>query len=62
MIYAGCSKLERNERAAEVLKQVNLTDRMDHQPNQLSGAQRQRFRCWRKKWKRIQILLNTSDG
>lgn len=43
MIYAGYSKLERNERAAEVLKQVNLTDRMDHQPNQLSGGQRQRL-------------------
>jgi putative ABC transport system ATP-binding protein len=42
MIYAGFSKTERNERAAEVLTQVNLADRMDHQPNQLSGGQRQR--------------------
>ena len=42
MIYAGYSKSERNERATEVLKQVNLADRMDHQPNQLSGGQRQR--------------------
>ena len=42
MIYAGYSKTERNERASEVLKQVNLADRMDHQPNQLSGGQRQR--------------------
>jgi putative ABC transport system ATP-binding protein len=42
MIYAGYSKSERNERATEVLKQVNLSDRMDHQPNQLSGGQRQR--------------------
>ena len=42
MVYAGYSKLERNERATEVLKQVNLGDRMDHQPNQLSGGQRQR--------------------
>jgi putative ABC transport system ATP-binding protein len=42
MIYAGHSKSERNERATEVLKQVNLSDRMDHQPNQLSGGQRQR--------------------
>ena len=29
MIYAGYSKSERNERATEVLKQVNLADRMD---------------------------------
>jgi putative ABC transport system ATP-binding protein len=42
MIYAGYSKTERNERASEVLTQVNLADRMDHQPNQLSGGQRQR--------------------
>lgn len=42
MIYAGYSNSERNERATEVLKQVNLSDRMDHQPNQLSGGQRQR--------------------
>ena len=36
MIYAGYSKSERNERATEVLKQVNLENRMDHQPNRLS--------------------------
>jgi putative ABC transport system ATP-binding protein len=41
MIYAGYSKSERTARAAEVLEQVNLGDRMDHQPNQLSGGQRQ---------------------
>ena len=42
MVYAGYSKSERNERASEVLKQVNLADRMDHKPNELSGGQRQR--------------------
>lgn len=42
MIYAGKSKSERNKRAAEVLEQVGLGDRMDHHPNQLSGGQRQR--------------------
>jgi putative ABC transport system ATP-binding protein len=41
MIYAGYSKSERTARASEVLEQVNLGDRMDHQPNQLS-RQRQR--------------------
>ena len=42
MIYAGYNKTQRVERATEVLKQVGLSDRMDHKPNQLSGGQRQR--------------------
>jgi putative ABC transport system ATP-binding protein len=42
LIYAGKSKTDRNIRAEEVLKQVGLSDRMDHKPNQLSGGQRQR--------------------
>lgn len=42
MIYAGISKEERMNRAADVLKKVGLGDRMDHRPNELSGGQRQR--------------------
>ncbi len=42
LIYAGLSKSEREERAAEVLASVGLADRMDHKPNELSGGQRQR--------------------
>jgi putative ABC transport system ATP-binding protein len=42
LIYAGLGKEEREARAAEVLTQVGLADRMDHRPNQLSGGQRQR--------------------
>ena len=42
LVYAGLSKEERLARAAEVLNQVGLSDRMDHRPNQLSGGQRQR--------------------
>lgn len=42
MIYAGKSKIERKNRASEVLDQVGLADRKDHHPNQLSGGQRQR--------------------
>ncbi|MEM1268742.1 MAG: ABC transporter ATP-binding protein [Bacteroidota bacterium] len=42
LIYAGLSKKERRERAAEALQSVGLGDRMDHKPNELSGGQRQR--------------------
>lgn len=42
LVYAGMTKEERLARAAEVLEQVGLADRMDHRPNQLSGGQRQR--------------------
>ncbi|MFN9520161.1 MAG: ABC transporter ATP-binding protein, partial [Bacteroidota bacterium] len=42
LVYAGVGKKERLERAAEVLKNVGLAERMDHKPNELSGGQRQR--------------------
>ena len=42
LIYAGVSKVERMERALEVIEQVGLTDRLHHKPNELSGGQRQR--------------------
>lgn len=42
LIYAGMSKAERRERAAEALRNVGLGDRLDHRPNELSGGQRQR--------------------
>lgn len=42
LVYAGISKKERLEKAAYVLEQVNLNDRMTHKPNELSGGQRQR--------------------
>jgi putative ABC transport system ATP-binding protein len=42
LIYAGISKKERNERAAEMLGKVNLADRAKHKPNELSGGQIQR--------------------
>jgi putative ABC transport system ATP-binding protein len=57
MIYAGYSKTERNNRASEVLTQVNLSDRMDHKPNQLSGGQRQRVAIARALVNKPSIIL-----
>ncbi|MEL6653282.1 MAG: ABC transporter ATP-binding protein, partial [Bacteroidota bacterium] len=42
LVYAGFSKGQRKKRAAEVLTNVGLGDRIDHKPNELSGGQRQR--------------------
>ncbi len=42
LIYAGCGKRERDERAMHTLQSVGLGDRAKHRPNELSGGQRQR--------------------
>jgi putative ABC transport system ATP-binding protein len=42
LIYAGESAKPRREKAAEALRRVGLSDRMEHKPNELSGGQRQR--------------------
>ncbi len=42
LVYAGVSKVNREERARKVLLEVGLADRMTHKPNELSGGQRQR--------------------
>ncbi len=42
LVYAGLGRSDRLERAAEVLTQVGLGDRITHKPNELSGGQRQR--------------------
>jgi putative ABC transport system ATP-binding protein len=40
--YAGTEKNVAEQRAKDVLKQVDLTDRMQHGPSELSGGQQQR--------------------
>tara|TARA_R110002072_G_scaffold131586_3_gene271367 strand:- start:50 stop:751 length:702 start_codon:yes stop_codon:yes gene_type:complete len=57
MVYAGASKTQRHERAAEVLTNVGLADRMDHKPNQLSGGQRQRVAVGRALVNKPSIIL-----
>jgi len=42
LVYAGMGKKIRTEKAKHVMDLVNLTERMDHKPNQLSGGQCQR--------------------
>lgn len=57
MIYAGKRKEECRKRAAEVLEEVGLGDRMDHHPNQLSGGQRQRVAVARALVNKPSIIL-----
>ena len=42
LIYNGTPRKERLEMAKLALQRVDLTDRMNHKPNELSGGQRQR--------------------
>jgi putative ABC transport system ATP-binding protein len=42
LIYSGIASKERIERAKLALREVDLTERMNHKPSELSGGQRQR--------------------
>ncbi len=53
-LIAGMSKTKASNRAKELLNQVDLIDRKDHKPSQLSGGEQQRIAIAR-------ALLNTPD-
>src|SRR6185295_6469693 len=42
LLFAGIGARERRERAAAMLERVDLQDRMEHKPTELSGGQMQR--------------------
>jgi putative ABC transport system ATP-binding protein len=42
LIYAGVAAKDRQRRAMDALRRVELGDRMGHRPNEMSGGQRQR--------------------
>ena len=42
LVYAGVPSKERERRAREALRKVELSERTGHRPNELSGGQRQR--------------------
>jgi putative ABC transport system ATP-binding protein len=42
LLFGGVATKERQERAQAMLERVNLADRMDHKPTELSGGQMQR--------------------
>jgi putative ABC transport system ATP-binding protein len=42
LVYAGIPKKQRMEKAMQVLEKVQLADRSQHKPNEMSGGQNQR--------------------
>lgn len=57
MLFQNIDKDEREERAEELLKLVDLSDRTDHYPNQLSGGEQQRVAIARALANNPEIIL-----
>jgi putative ABC transport system ATP-binding protein len=57
LVYAGIAKKDRLDRAKAALTRVELTQRMNHRPNELSGGQRQRVAIARALVNNPSILL-----
>ena len=57
LVYSGARAKDRDERARAALEKVELTDRMNHHPNELSGGQRQRVAIARALVNNPSILL-----
>jgi ABC-type lipoprotein export system ATPase subunit len=59
LIYSkeGLSDHQKRQRAAEILNKVGLSDRLSHQPSQLSGGEQQRVAIARALINRPQVLL-----
>jgi putative ABC transport system ATP-binding protein len=57
LVYAGVAKKDRLDRARGALEKVELSQRMNHRPNELSGGQRQRVAIARALVNNPSILL-----
>jgi putative ABC transport system ATP-binding protein len=57
LLFAGVPTDERRSRAEEMLRRVDLADRMDHKPTELSGGQMQRVAIARALVNRPAIVL-----
>src|SRR5881397_2908977 len=57
LLFAGIPTAERRSRAEEMLRRVDLADRMEHKPTELSGGQMQRVAIARALAMRPDVLL-----
>lgn len=57
MLYAGMAGVQADERAKSLLRQVDMADRMYHNPSELSGGQKQRVAIARSMANNPDIIL-----